>query len=132
MVERFIDQGTAEEYWESGGKLNRDSFDKARDIHSKLAKGEKPGSVKNSSLVQVDNMGRFCRVAITPEQKYLYAVLRDMTGETKGKSNSPPELPGTLPAWALTDQRLLAEVIRLTDETNLDYFMRQTNIFRLT
>jgi hypothetical protein len=67
--------------------------------------------VNMNSLAQAKDMAEFSRVPITLEQKRLYALLRDTTG--------------------LTDQRLLAEVIRLTDEANLDDFMRAyPNIFK--
>ena len=119
-----------EAYWESGGKLNRGSFEAAMSVLLEQANKEERG-VDDSSLVQAENMVRFSQIPITPEQRYLYAVLRGMTRETERGSDSPPEKPGTAPVWALTDQRLLAEVIRLTDETNLDPFMRAyPNIFR--
>ena len=122
MVEEFRKQvinSDAEEYWKSGGMLNRNSFEKARAVLSKQANEER--RVSDSSLAQVENMARFSKVPITPEQKYLYAVLRDMTRETEGKSGSPS---GTVPVWVLTDQRLLAEVLRLTDKVKLNFLMR--------
>ncbi len=125
-----IINANAEEYWKSGGKLNRDSFEKARGLLSEQANEEKR-RISDSSLARVENMARFSKVPITQEQKYLYAVLRSMTGETEGRSDSLPETPRTVPVWTLTDQRLLAEVIRLTDETNLDSFMGvYPNIFK--
>lgn len=127
MVEGLTRQISAEEYWRSGGKLNRDSFEKAVAVLLKQANGEKP-VVSNSSSAQVENMARFSKVPITLEQKYLYAVLSEMRRKPKGKSDSPPEKPETMPP--LCDQPLLAEVIRLTDEKNLDSFMRAyPNIF---
>jgi hypothetical protein len=132
LTEQVIDT-TAEDYWKSGGKLDRDCFEYARDIQSGLEKGGVPRGMKNSSLLQAEHMAQFSKVPITQVQKYLYAVLRDMTEETGGMSDSPPETPETLPAWSLTDQRLLAEVIRLTDETKLDSFTNAyPNIFEIT
>ncbi len=126
-----IINANAEEYWKPGGKLNRDSFEKARGVLSEQANEEKR-RVSDSSLAQVENMARFSKVPITQEQKDLYAVLRDMTGETEERSDSPPETPGTVPVWALTDQRLLAEVILLTgDMTKRDSFTGvYPNIFK--
>ena len=112
MVEGLIGQGDVEEYWRLGGKLNEDSFAKARCVLSDLAKGKKP-RVRNSSLAQVENMARFSKISITPEQRYLYAVLREMTGKTDRRPDSPQ---GTMPVWALADQCLLAEVLLLTGE----------------
>jgi hypothetical protein len=124
--------GNVEEYWESGGKLDKNSFEKARGVLSEQAYGEKR-RVNDSSLSRAESMARFSKITITPEQRYLYAVLRDTTGETEEGSGSSPEKPGAVPVWALTDQRLLAEVIRLTDKTNLDSFMRAyPNIFDIT
>lgn len=75
----------------------------------KLGRGRR---VNMNSLAQVENMAGFSKVPTTLEQKRLYALLRDTTG--------------------LTDQRLLAEVIQLTDETKLDDFMlAYPNIFKM-
>ena len=132
-MKRVIDAG---KYWKSGGKLNRDGFEMAKYMRFSLAQGNKPRWVRNGSLAQAEGMAGFSKVPITLEQKYLYAILREtreMIGETEGKSDSSPETPGTMPPWGLTDQLLLAEVIRLTDETNLDSFMRAyPNIFEKT
>lgn len=87
MVERLIDRGT--------------------DIMS--LPGIRGWRVNKNSLAQVENMAGFSKVPITPEQKRLYALLRDTTD--------------------LTDQQLFAEVVRLTDEANLDYFMQHTRTF---
>jgi len=131
-LETSVQDGTIKEYWESGGTLNRCGFEKAVEVLSKQAKGEKRRVSNNSTLRQVENMASFSKVSMTPDQEYLYVVLREMTGETKGESHFPqPEKSGIMPPWALTDQRLLAEVIRLTgDKTNLDTFMNAyPNIF---
>jgi hypothetical protein len=131
LTEQVIDT-TAEDYWKSGGRLDRDCFEYARDIQSRLEEGGVPRWIKESSLSQAENMAEYSKVAITQVQKYLYAVLRDMTKETGRVSDSPPETPETAPAWSLTDQRLLAEVIRLTDGTKLDSFMHAyPNIFEI-
>ncbi len=61
-------QASAEEYWRSGGKLDRDSFEKARTTLSELTSGKKLG-VRNSSLVQAESMANFSQVPITSEQK---------------------------------------------------------------
>ena len=114
-MERLTKQGNAEEYWRSGGKLNRDSFEKARAVLLELANGEKLG-VGDSSLARVEMMASFSRVRITWEQKYLYAVLREMTRKTEGRSDSSPETPGTMPPWFLSDQPLFAEVLLLTGD----------------
>jgi len=129
LKEQVID-ANIEEYWESGGMLNRDGFEKAVSVLSGQANEEKH-RVSNNSLAQVENMARFSKVHITPEQKYLYAVLRGMTGETDRRPDSLPDRSGTMPPWRLDDRSLLAEVLRLTDETNLDPFMRAyPNIFK--
>ena len=62
-----------EAYWESGGKLNRGSFEAAMSVLLEQANKEERG-VDDSSLVQAENMVRFSQIPITPEQRYLYAV----------------------------------------------------------
>ena len=132
MAERLIDRGTVEEYWESGGMLNRDSFNLARRVLSALATEERPGPVGQTSLAQVKNIARFSQVTITPQQRDLYAFLRE-TGKPEG-GDSPPETPGTVSVGVLTDQRLLAEVLLLTgDKTDRASFMNAyPYIFRKT
>lgn len=111
-----------EGYWRFGGKLNKHSLQKAENILSEQAAGKKP-EMKDSSLIQAANMARFSNVPINPEQKFLYAVLREMT-DTEGYPDNSPEEPTTMP-WALSDQQLLAEAIRLTgDEEKLSLFKR--------
>lgn len=107
-----MEQVNAGEYWRLGGKLNRDGLKKAKRVLSALTKGGKPESMKNTSLSQAQNMADFSQVTITPEQKYLYAVLREMSGED--------------------DQPLLAEVFLLTgDMAKRNSFMdTYPNIFK--
>jgi len=114
-----MEQVNAEEYWRLGGKLNRDSFEKARGVLSEQANKEKC-RVSDNSLAQAENMERFSQVPITPEQKYLYAVLREMSGKTE----EGPTPPGTMPLRTLDDQLLLAEVFLLMgDMANRNSFM---------
>ena len=116
--------GNAEEYWQLGGMLNKDSFDKAMRVLSGLTPEGNPLPMRNSSSAQVENMARYSKVPLTPKQQYLYVVLREMTSGNERGSDFPPETPGTVSAWALTDQRLLTEVLRLTDKKKLGFFMR--------
>lgn len=116
--------GNAEEYWQSGGMLDRFSFDRAMRVLSESIPKNNPLPIRNRSLAQVENMAIYSDVPLTPGQQYLYMVLREMTSENERGSDFPSETPGTVPAWVLTDQRLLAEVLRLTDKKKLDFFMR--------
>jgi len=68
--------------------------------------------VENTSLLQAQNMADFSQLTITPKQKYLYAVLRGMSGETE----ECPTPPGTMLLGTLDDQSLLAEVFLLTGD----------------
>jgi len=122
--------GTIEEYWRLGGTLNRDGFEKAVEVLSKHTDGEQYRVIHKSTLAQVKNMARFSKVPMTPDQEFVYVVLREMTNETGESFSRQPEKPGIMPPWALNDQQLLAEVIRLTDRVNLDPFMsKYPNIF---
>jgi hypothetical protein len=108
MVERLIDQGTAEEYWKSGGILDRKSFDYAMLGLADIV--EKPLSVDKSSLAQIEIMAVFSHILITSDQKYLYAFLRKMVGNPNERHDSQE---GTVPVWDLSDEHLLAEVFLL-------------------
>jgi len=128
MVERLIGQGTAEEYWESGGMLNSDSFKYAMLGLADIV--EKPLSVSKSSLAQVEIMVMFSHIPITSEQEYLYAILREMVGNPNEGYDFPE---GTVPVWTLSDEHLLAEVFLLTnDMTKRNSFMNAyPNIFKM-
>jgi len=126
MVERLIDQGTAEEYWKSGGILDRKSFDYAMLGLADIV--EKPLLVDKSSLAQVKIMVWFSHIPVTSEQEYLYAILREMVGNPNEGYDFPE---GTVPVWTLDDEDLLAEVFLLTnDKTKRNSFMKAyPNIF---
>lgn len=104
----------AEDYWKAGGKLDRESIEKARSVLLALANGEIP-KVNNNGLTQAEEYARLSQITITSEQKYLYVVLREMTRKTE-ESPTSPGTPGTSPPWSLGDQPLLAEVFLLTGD----------------
>jgi len=79
--------------------------------------------IKECSLVQVDNMEEYSGVQITREQRSLYVFLRKMTQEVEVMPSFVPESLATLPVWTLSDQRLLAEVLKAVDENSLNLFM---------
>lgn len=105
---------SVEHYYKLGGSLQETSFNIAINILLELKDGAKP-KISKSSLAQADDMARFSQITITEEQRNLYAFLRDiMRQEEEGE---PDILSAGVPIWALSDQELLAEVIRLTDKT---------------
>ena len=73
--------------------------------------------------MQVDNMEEYSGVQITREQRSLYVFLRKMTQEVEVMPSFVPESLATLPVWTLSDQRLLAEVLKVVDENSLNLFM---------
>ena len=91
-----------QEYRETGGMLDEHHYGKAMSVLEELTIGNIP-EVKDSSLVQAIEMARVSKVPFTLEQEYLYAALRSTAGED--------------------DQQLMAEVLRLTDNTKLELFM---------
>jgi|GEM_PF-1775530 len=128
MVEKLIEKSDIEEYWRLGGMLNKCGFEKTKCILSEYVDGER-FAVNDSSLAQIRHMAEFSEIVITLKQQYLYKILREMSGWVEGKSDLSLKTPG-VSVWTLTDQQLMAEVIRLTDEESLPKFMdAYPNIF---
>ncbi len=59
--------------------------------------------MRKESEIQAENMARFSKVPLTQEQKDLYVTLREVDS-------------------GLTDQRLLAKVMGITGDKNLELF----------
>jgi len=115
-----------QEYWNFGGRLDKESYVDAVSVLSD--REERPVEVRSCSLGQAESMARFGMILITQEQRYLYAVLRERLFK-EGKRTISPER--TAPVWTLSDQCILAEVFLLTgDMANYDCFKsRYPNIF---
>ncbi len=119
MVERLMAQetiGAVDRYRMSGGILDKRSIDKAQGVLLALVRGEELEPVKKTCLLQADHWSKVCQIPITPEQKYLYATLRDdMPVESDENVNLSSGDIGTLPAWKLGDRELFIQVNILTD-----------------
>lgn len=72
--------------------------------------------------MQLNNMERCSGVTITKEQKDLYVFLRNMIQGIEVMPDFVPESLATLPVWILSDQQLLAKVLEVADENNLNLF----------
>lgn len=94
MVEKFTEQFGWQEYLNSGGRWSEETFDELMDMLAK--KEENPIPVRHSSFEQAEGIKKFSGIEITPEEIYLYGILRERPVE-----NSLPDI------------RLMAEVILL-------------------
>ncbi len=95
MVEKLTEGFGAEEYLSSGGRWDKETFDELMEILAN--KEEDPIPLKHSSLAQAEGIKIFSGIEITPEEIYLYGVLREKPVENH-----------------LSDIELMAEVILLT------------------
>ncbi len=103
------------EYWELGGRLNRNFFEIATSVlDSGMVKPDK----NNCCLSQAKSMARIANIKIDSEQECLYVFLRDLDVRNTGETGNVPT--------QLSDQTLLAEILLLTkDIPNLNTFMNR-------
>jgi hypothetical protein len=76
MVEQFIEserQFGAQEYINSGGRWNEETFDRLMEIVDE--RETNPIRVREVFIHQAQGMGAFTGLVITPKEQYLYGVL---------------------------------------------------------
>lgn len=95
MNEKLTEQFAAQEYLNLGGRWDEETFDELMDILAK--KEEDPILVRNIFIEQAEGIGERSEIEISPEEKYLYGVLRERPVEQ-----------------SLSDIRLMAEVFLLS------------------
>jgi hypothetical protein len=107
--DNFAEQFSYEEYRSLAGKLNQHFFHQSLEFLNR----DPLESRKEIYCRVCEHYAALANLALRPEQKYLYAYLRDIQLPS---SSFPKDGEGSSYPWQLTDQVLLAEILLLTED----------------
>jgi hypothetical protein len=113
------------DYLEKGGQLSESDYELAK---SAMESDSFEVKMSSSSTTQAENMAKSAGIIIDNKLIKIYCALREQTF-TPENNDEPKKDTGTSPG--LSDQKLLAETLRLMDRTDdLELFMGYySNIF---